>query len=206
MLAQGQEAIIAEGQRRKGKFLPEARRYGTRVFASDNSLYLMRALMALKDANFQIPDCVWRPASQMRIAAAVFTTKRSNKLLVLHKEGMLVHNRPPSTARVRGMPAILGARPALRRPGHPTRRPWSWGKVAGKGRRHALGLAFRSGHIVWTRIVYPRPRLFNPTLLRLRKPDTAVGTAVSLKLTKPGGSGYSSRKPHWLSATWAQRR
>ena len=74
----------------------------------------------------------------MRIAATVFTAKRSNKFLVLHKEGMLVHNRPPPTARVRGMPAILGARPALRRPGPPTRRPWSWRKMAGKGRRHAL--------------------------------------------------------------------
>ena len=30
----------------------------------------------------------------MRIAATVFTAKRSNKFLVLRKEGMLVHNRP----------------------------------------------------------------------------------------------------------------
>jgi hypothetical protein len=71
----------------------------------------MRALVALEDADFQMLDRVWRPSSQMRIAATVFTAKRSNKFLVLHKEGMLVHNRPPPTARVRGMPAILGARP-----------------------------------------------------------------------------------------------
>ena len=101
----------------------------------------MRALVALKDADFQILDCVWRPSRQVRIAAAVFTAKRSNKLLVLHKEGMLVHNQPLPTAPVRGMRAILGARSALRRPGPPTRRPW-W---AEDGREKATSCA-RRGH------------------------------------------------------------
>ncbi len=39
---------------------------------------------------------------------------RRNKLLILHREGMLVHNPAPPTARVRSMPAIPGARSTLR--------------------------------------------------------------------------------------------
>ena len=46
----------------------------------------------------------------MRIAAAICTAKWFNKFLILHWEGMLVHSPPPTTARVRGMPAMLGAR------------------------------------------------------------------------------------------------
>jgi hypothetical protein len=45
----------------------------------------MRALVAGKDADFQTLESVWRPSSQMRVAAAVFTAKRSNKFQVLHK-------------------------------------------------------------------------------------------------------------------------
>ena len=60
--------------------------------------------------------------------------------------------------------------------------------------------------VVGVRISDPRLCLLNPTLLRFRKPDAAVGAAMSSKLTQPRGGGYNSRKAHWLSATWAQRR
>ena len=45
--------------------------------------------------------------------------------------------------------------------------------------------------VVGVRISDPRLCLLNPTLLRFRKPDVAVGAAVSLKLTQPSGSGYN---------------
>ena len=52
----------------------------------------------------------------MGIAAAIFTSKRFNKFLILHKEGMLVHNPPPAYSASTELPAILGASSALRRP------------------------------------------------------------------------------------------
>jgi hypothetical protein len=77
------------------------------VFAR-NSLHLIPALVAFKDADLQIFDRMRRSSNQMRIAAALFTAKRFNKFLILHKEGMLVHN-PPHLQRE--------CRSALRRPG-----------------------------------------------------------------------------------------
>jgi hypothetical protein len=76
------------------KILSRSAALSDAFFASDDSLNLMRALVALKDADFQTLESVWRPSSQMCIAAAVFTAKRFNKYLVLHMEGMPVHNRP----------------------------------------------------------------------------------------------------------------
>ncbi len=81
----------------------------------------MRALVALKDADFQIRGGVWRSSNQMRIAAAVVTRKRRNKFVILHNKGMPFHTaQPPGTARARSPPAILGASSALRRPRPPT--------------------------------------------------------------------------------------
>jgi hypothetical protein len=84
----------------------------------------MPALVALKDAGLQIVDRMRGPPNQMRIAAALATAKRCNKFVILHNYGMLFHTTPrprPATARMRSLPAILGAGSALRRPGPPTR-------------------------------------------------------------------------------------
>jgi hypothetical protein len=84
----------------------------------------MAALVALKDAGLQIVDGMRASPSQMRIAAALATAKRCNKLVILHNYGMVFHTSPPIPAtRMRSLPAILGAGSALRRPGPPTRRP-----------------------------------------------------------------------------------
>ena len=175
----------------------------------------MRALVARKDADFQTLESVWRPSRQMRIAAAVFTAKRFNKYLFLHMEGMLVHNRPHLQRECGACPPSSALAPhsavPVPRPGE----PWSWRKMAGKGRRFPQlreapvlsgAFCFSRPIVVGVRISEPRLCLLKPTLLRLRKPDVAVGAAVSLKLTQPSGSRHNSRKAHWFSATWAQRR
>jgi hypothetical protein len=46
------------------------------VFARNNLLNLMPALVTLKHADFQIFERMWRPSNQMRVAAALFTAKR----------------------------------------------------------------------------------------------------------------------------------
>ena len=64
------------------------------VFACNDSLNLTPALVALKDADFQILDRMGRPSNQMCIAAALVTAKRFNKFLLLHKYGMIFHTSP----------------------------------------------------------------------------------------------------------------
>jgi hypothetical protein len=66
----------------------------------------MPALLALKGADFQSIGRMWRPSSQMRIAAALLTAKRRNKFVILHNKGMLFHTRPcPNAASVNAEPA-----------------------------------------------------------------------------------------------------
>ncbi len=95
----------------------------------------MPALVALKNARFQIVDGMRGSPSQMRIAAALATANRCNKFVILHNKGMLFHTspRPPATARMLSMPAILGACPALRRLASPGRFLSSAEKMAEKG-------------------------------------------------------------------------
>jgi hypothetical protein len=59
----------------------------------------MPALVALKDACLQIVDGMRASPSQMRIAAALATAKRCNKLVILHNYGMLFHTSPRSQQR-----------------------------------------------------------------------------------------------------------
>ena len=58
----------------------------------------MPALVALKDASLQIVDGMRASPSQMRIAAALATAKRCNKLVILHNYGMVFHTSPPIPA------------------------------------------------------------------------------------------------------------
>jgi len=65
----------------------------------------MRALVALKDTDFQIRGRVWRSSNQMRIAAAVVTAKRRNKFVILHNKGMFFHTAPPPSHTAGAEPA-----------------------------------------------------------------------------------------------------
>jgi hypothetical protein len=117
--------------RRLGKS-PAAKWRGLRF---DNSLGLTLALVAFKDADLQIVDGMRRSANQMRIAAAIFAAKRLNKFLILHKEGMLVHN-PPPTYSASAEHARHPRRPLRTPPSRPPPDmcPWSGQKMA-RGRR-----------------------------------------------------------------------
>jgi hypothetical protein len=56
----------------------------------------MAALVALKDAGFQIIDWMWRSANQMRIATALVTAKRHNELLRRNDSRIPVHKPRPT--------------------------------------------------------------------------------------------------------------
>jgi hypothetical protein len=85
--------VLAADVSPKGKFLVAAA-LSDGVFACNDLLNLVPALVTLKDADFQILERMRRPSSQMRIAAALFTTKRRNKFVILPDKGMLLHTSP----------------------------------------------------------------------------------------------------------------
>jgi hypothetical protein len=73
-----------------------------RRLAVGDSLRLMPALVALKNANFGtvLFDRIWRASGQMGIAAAFDAAKRPNKSLFLDDEGTLFHSPAPNPPTV----------------------------------------------------------------------------------------------------------
>jgi hypothetical protein len=105
-------------------------------FAGNDSFHLMPARQALKRTYFQTLERMRRPSNQTRIVVAVAAANWRNKLLILHKEGMLVHNpRPQPPARV---PRV---RPAPCRPVPSLDRRLSLRRKMARRGRHTTGVA-----------------------------------------------------------------
>jgi hypothetical protein len=135
-------------------------------FAGNDSFHLMPARQALKRAYFQTLERMRRPSNQTRIVIALAAANWRNKLLILHKEGTLVHKPPPpasgASAKCASCSPLSGSLPGQttmlptedgeERATH--RRCWSFLVLSGRAweLRHGLAVRPKGANHQWRKI------------------------------------------------------